>query len=104
MICAPIHINMELMEKCVDYGDEPTFLATGICRIFYISRHIVRITCVRSDVRSDGTEEERVCGHVDWDITDLRAAHELIHKAMATLSSEQPVKRPADAPGGRTAH
>ena len=95
---------MDLIEKCVDYGDAPTFLATGICRIFFISRHIVRITCVRSDMRSDGTEEERVSGHVDWDISDLQAAHALMHKALAALLSEQPAKRPAEAPGAPTAH
>jgi hypothetical protein len=84
------------MEKCVDYGDAPTFLATGICRIFFISRHIVRVTCVRTDIDENGTEHQRVSGHVDWDLSDLQAAHALIHEALAQILSSRPSRRPAN--------
>ena len=95
---------MEILSDAVDYGDAPSFLATGIRRIFLVSPHIVRITFVRIDRSYEGEEVRRVSGHVDWDINQLRAANALIHEALMELAAQAPVMRPEYTPGGAAMH
>ena len=82
---------MEFCEKCTDYGDAPAILATGVCRIFFISRHIVRVTLMRNDVDDNGVKVQRVSGHVDWDISDLRDTHAMVDRALAEILSNAAV-------------
>ena len=85
---------VELTDKCVDYGEAPSFLATGICRIFFISRHIVRVTLVRNDVDDNGAGQQRVSGHVDCDIAQVDAILDLIHRGLGDLQPrDKPVPR-----------
>lgn len=78
----------------VDYGDAPSFIATGVRRVFLISPHIVRITFVRADMRDDGSEEHLVSGHIDWDISQLRTANAIIREAIAMLRPPRTVQAP----------
>lgn len=80
---------MDVMCNCADYGDAPSFVATGICRMFFVSPNIIRITFVRTDRRHDGVEEHRVSGHIDCDVTQLDAINTLIHECTAKLLAEQ---------------
>lgn len=90
---------MEILCDAVDYGDAPSFVATGVCRVFFLSRNIVRVTFCRRNLRDDGEVELRVCGHVDWDVEELRAAHAAFNENMAEILAEasrqfnRPVKR-----------
>ena len=52
-------------------------------------------------MRDDGTEEARVSGHVDCDVSHILAINALIRDAMAELL---PQGRLAQGPGGATTH
>jgi hypothetical protein len=89
---------MDLMQNVVDYGDAPSFLATGVSRVLLLSPHIVRITYVRADVRDDGTPEHRVSGHIDCDVSHVGAINTLLREAMAQVLTR------AEPPGSSTTH
>lgn len=76
------------MLNVADYGDAPTFIATGVCRLFLMSPHIIRVTFVRTDRRYDGIEEQRVSGHIDMDITQIVIMNSTILEALAKLLPE----------------
>jgi hypothetical protein len=101
---AAIQIVMEILPDAVDYGDAPSFIATDICRMFFVSPNIVRITFVRTDVRHDGTEERRVSGHVDCDIAQMIHMNATIRDALPRLMAEDPSREPPRDDGSPTAH
>jgi hypothetical protein len=90
-------MSVELLKDAIDYGDGPDFIATGIRRMYMISPSIVRITFVRTDVRRDGVEEQRVNGFMTCDISQLSVITASIDQGLATLL-EQP--RDAATPEG----
>jgi hypothetical protein len=81
--------NVEFLTDAADYGDAPSFIATGIRRVSLISPNIVRVTFARADSRHDGVEEQRVSGHVDFDVSQLDAILALIRDGLTALV-EQP--------------
>lgn len=86
---------MEFLHNAVDYGDAPFFFATGVRRAFLISPHVVRVTFVRTDRSKSGAEEQRVSGHIDWDVASIKAAKEMITEVITTLI-EMEVLEPDD--------
>ena len=58
-----------------------------------VSPSIVRITFVRKDVRDDIEEEQRVSGHVDFDIVQLIEINRMINEGLGT-----PLEQPGDVP------
>jgi len=95
---------MELLSDAVDYGDAPCFLATGIRRIFLVSPHIVRVTCVRLDRSHEGAKVWRVSGHVDCDIEQAQVMNALVREALERLSRKTPVMRVVYARGDTDLH
>jgi hypothetical protein len=92
---------MDLMHNVADYGDAPSFFVTGVRRVFLKSPHTVRITFVCTDVRDDGSEEMRVSGHVDCDVSHVQAVNTLLREAMAALLPQASL---AQVPGSAATH
>ena len=90
---------MELIQNVADYGDARSFIATGICRLFFISPNMVRVTFVRADMRADAIIENRISGHIDWDINQLQALPRLLADAIAKMVAQGPVMIPGDNAG-----
>lgn len=82
------YVIMDLIQNVADYNDAPSFIATNVCRLFLVSPNIVRVTFVRADRRFDGTEEQRVSGHVDMDIAQMICMNALIRDALPRLLAD----------------
>jgi hypothetical protein len=82
--------SVEFVKQVHDYGNAYEFLATGVARMFIISPSIVRIAFVRTHVRDDSEEEERMTGSIDCDVSQLPAMLDLIRQGLATLLEDAP--------------
>jgi len=94
---------VELLGDDADYGDAPSFIATGVSRMFLISPNILRITFVRFDRRHDGAREQRVSGHIDCDVGQLPAILDVLRQGLGALV-EQPIDPRGPARGSVNAH
>ena len=92
---------MELLPDAIDYGDAPSFVASKVCRMFFVTRHILRITFARKDIGPDGRERYLVTGHVDYDIDDIPSMRAQISEGLALVTA---VTQPSYTRSGAAAH
>lgn len=76
---------MRLIAEAVDYGDAPRIAATGICRVYFLSRNVIRIVWACRSMRDDGVMEHRVTAHLDCDKSELPSIIALLGEGFATL-------------------
>lgn len=79
---------MEVLPNAVDYGDAPSFHATGPCRIYFTTPNMLRVVFYRRHMRDDGRMELRVSGSIDWDVAEYQAANAIFSKLMPEVLAE----------------
>ena len=59
---------MDFVGRIFDFGIAPEVPVDGIARITRVSQNKVRISYFASHIAPDGTTENRLVLHLDWDI------------------------------------
>jgi hypothetical protein len=101
---APDSSHMDILANATDYGDGPSFVATGVCRAYFLSRNMIRIVFCRRHQRDDGSMELRVSGSVDWDIEEFQAAHAALGRHIEQILAEAGARLNDRDSGTMTAH
>ena len=76
-----------LFSECVDYGDAPTFFASGVAAVNVIASGIVEIVLFRRVQLPSGESENRIVSRTIWSRDEWAQARLVAAQAGAAIQS-----------------
>jgi hypothetical protein len=89
--------------EAVDYGDAPTFFATGVAAINVVAAGVVEIVLFRRVCLQSGETENRVVSRTIWARDEWTDASLVTAQAIAAMQNGT-LPEPAAKPGIATSH